>query len=292
MKDIQSQRDYRRINIKKVGVKNISYPITVLDKARKVQRTIATVNMYVNLPHRFKGTHMSRFIEILNRFHGGIDMQSFHRVLEEMKERLEAQAAHIEIDFPYFLKKQTNQTNAIGIDEYRCKMHASLDREYDLSLEITVPISPPLPDQSNEALPRSSGHWGFARICLRFRHFIWIEDLIRMVEDVIRDRQRSDISWYCKDFLQTSPPSAMHAGKPRQEVAASGPSQPGLSLSVEKITKSLGEALAGHRDIRWFSVTVENLARGCSVFSSLEHTVAPGQQHEPGSLPYSVQVGE
>jgi GTP cyclohydrolase IB len=95
MKDIQGQRDYRRINIKKVGVKNISYPVTVLDKARKTQKTVATVNMYVNLPHQFKGTHMSRFVEILNRFHGEINLESFHRILEEMKIKLQAEAAHM-----------------------------------------------------------------------------------------------------------------------------------------------------------------------------------------------------
>jgi len=104
MKDIQNLHDDRHINIRKVGVKTISYPVTVLDKARKIQKTVATVNMYVNLPHRFKGTHMSRFVEILNRFHGEINLRSFHLILEEMKERLDAAAAHMEIEFPYFLK--------------------------------------------------------------------------------------------------------------------------------------------------------------------------------------------
>ena len=85
MKDIQSLSDSRRINIKKVGVKTVSYPITVLDKAQNCQHTIATANMYVNLPHEFKGTHMSRFVEILNEFHGEINIQSFHRILEKMK---------------------------------------------------------------------------------------------------------------------------------------------------------------------------------------------------------------
>ena len=105
MKDIQNQTDHRCIDIKKVGVKTITYPVTVLDKAQASQKTVATVNMYVNLPHRFKGTHMSRFVEILNRFHGEIDLNAFHDILEEMKGRLEAEAAHIEITFPYFLKK-------------------------------------------------------------------------------------------------------------------------------------------------------------------------------------------
>jgi GTP cyclohydrolase I len=107
MKDIQNQPDDRRINIKKVGIKGISYPISVLDKENKLQRTVGTVNMYVNLPHLFKGTHMSRFIEILNRFHGHINLRSFRLILEEMKTKLKAEAAHIEIEFPYFLKKKT-----------------------------------------------------------------------------------------------------------------------------------------------------------------------------------------
>ena len=95
MKDIQSQLDKRRINIKKVGVKTISYPVTVRDKSKKEQRTIANVNMYVNLPHRYKGTHMSRFVEILNQIHGKIDLNSFHDILVKMKERLEAEASLI-----------------------------------------------------------------------------------------------------------------------------------------------------------------------------------------------------
>ena len=81
MKDIQSQEDHRRINIKKVGVKTISYPITVLDKAHSRQDTVASVNMYVNLPHHFKRTHMSRFVEILNRYHGAIDIAKYHNIL-------------------------------------------------------------------------------------------------------------------------------------------------------------------------------------------------------------------
>ena len=104
MKDIQSQPDHRRINIQKVGVKDIKYPVMVLDKAKKLQRTVASFNMYVSLPHRFKGTHMSRFIEILNQFHGEFDIKNLRLILEEMKTRLDAESAHLEIEFPYFLQ--------------------------------------------------------------------------------------------------------------------------------------------------------------------------------------------
>lgn len=241
MKDIQSQPDHRRINIKKVGVKDISYPIRVLDKSQKTQKTVATVNMYVNLPHHFKGTHMSRFIEILNHFHGDINLESFHVILEEMKARLQAEEAHMEIGFPYFLKKK-GLPSTIGIDEYKCKMHGSLHDKDDLILAVKVPISPPAPSQTNEGLPKSLGHWGVADISLRFRNFIWIEDLIQMVEEVTSH----NLSW-----PTTAPTSDNY-------------------LSVEEITKALGKKLAGHPDISWFSLRVENLSEGFSTFASLE----------------------
>lgn len=242
MKDIQGQRDHRRINIKKVGVKNISYPVTVLDKSQKIQKTVATVNMYVNLPHHFKGTHMSRFVEILNRFHGEINLKSFQVILEEMKAKLQAEASHMEIEFPYFLKKNAAQAGAVGIGEYRCRMHGAFEQSDDLILEIEVPIAPPLPAQGLGGLPRSLGHWGLAFIKLRFKHFIWIEDLIQMVEEVTSHNLCWPADPACND----------------------------ASLSVESITKALGQKLATHPDIRWFSVLVENLAQGYSTFASLE----------------------
>ncbi len=106
MVDVQNQRDYRNIDINKVGVKGIKYPIIVLDKMNGTQHVNAAINMYVNLPHRFKGTHMSRFIEILNEYRGEINIKTFQHILDKMRERLDAKSAHIEIRFPYFIEKK------------------------------------------------------------------------------------------------------------------------------------------------------------------------------------------
>jgi GTP cyclohydrolase I len=103
MIDIQNQNDDRDIDIDKVGVKDIRYPITVLDKATKIQQTVAMINMYVNLPRDYKGTHMSRLIEILNEHDRMISIQNFSEILSTMKKRLNAESAHIEISFPYFI---------------------------------------------------------------------------------------------------------------------------------------------------------------------------------------------
>lgn len=123
-------------------------------------------------------------------------------------------------------------------------MHGSLDGEDDLTLEIQVPISPPVPAQISEGLPRTLGHWGVAKICLRFKHFVWIEELIEMVEKVTSH----NLCW---------------PGKPP------GPSRDN-HLSVERLAKAIGNKLSGNRDIRWFLITVENLSEGFSTFASLE----------------------
>jgi GTP cyclohydrolase IB len=252
MKDIQSQRDHRRINIQKVGVKDITYPIMVLDKAKKLQRTVANFNMFVNLPHRFKGTHMSRFIEILNQFHGEFDIKNLRLILEEMKSRLEAESAHLEIEFPYFVKQKMSHANAIGIGEYKCKMYGVLDKGYELVLQISVPITSRLPQQNGEGLPRFPGQWGNAIISIQYRNFIWIEDVIQMVEEVIGQNRIID------ENSKVSTPSSS------QQVSDNS------LLSVEKIAKALGQKFSDNNDIRSFSVTVENLSEGYKTFAILD----------------------
>jgi GTP cyclohydrolase I len=106
MKDIQNHADDRNIDIDQVGVKGISYPITVLDKNMGKQQTVAKINMYVSLPRHYKGTHMSRFVEILNEHSTRISLQNFSEILGEVKERLNAESAHMEITFPYFINKR------------------------------------------------------------------------------------------------------------------------------------------------------------------------------------------
>ena len=93
MRDIQNEQDTREIPLQKVGVRGVKYPVSVLDKTKKIQNTTATVDLYVNLPHNFKGTHMSRFIEVFHKYHTDISMQHFLDMLEEMRTKLEAEKA-------------------------------------------------------------------------------------------------------------------------------------------------------------------------------------------------------
>jgi len=239
MKDIQSQLDSRRINIKKVGVKTVSYPITVRDKAQKRQHTIGTANMYVNLPHKFKGTHMSRFVEILNEFRGEIDLKSFSIILEKMKDRLEAEASHLEIDFPYFLQREKNgEEQKLGL--YKCSMHGSLEAEDTLKLSVEVPISLPITEKTSQRLPGLMGKWGKADVHVRFGQFFWIEDIILLVEKAVEE-ELTDLST-----------------KERKQ------------LSVEALTLRVGTTLEEIEAIKWFSVTIHNFGDDCSTFATME----------------------
>jgi len=175
MKDIQNQSDSRRIDIRKVGVKTVSYPIVLLDKAHSRQHTVATVNMYVNLPHHFKGTHMSRFVEILGACHGEIDLPNFHVILEKMKERLQAKASHLEMFFPYFL--QRDKVNASLPIKYECGFIGSLTDECDIRLTLTIPVF-------NSGADRF-GRRGHIDISVSFKKFLWIEDIISLIEERI-----------------------------------------------------------------------------------------------------------
>ena len=220
-------------------MKTISYPITVRDKSQKRQHTVATVNMYVNLPHKFKGTHMSRFVEILNEFHGEIDIKSFHAVLGKMKDRLEAEASHLEIDFPYFLQKVRNGGSG-HLAHYRCQMHGSLQQDDDLKISVEVPVSLPIAEKNSFRLPGSLGRWGKVDVSVRFRQFFWIEDIILLIEEAIEE-----------ELFRIS-------SRERKE------------LSVESLTKKVAASLEKIAAIRWFSVTIHNFGDECATFAAIE----------------------
>ena len=239
MKDIQNQIDHRRIDIRKVGVKTVSYPITLRDKAKKEQNTIATLNMYVNLPHRFKGTHMSRFIEILNEFHGKIDIRNFHGILEKMKERLDAEASHVEMEFPYFFAADSAD-GSLAVRQCTVTMLGSLTETSDIQFKLMLPIILPRLPQPGSNLPRLAGHWGRAEVTVRFKGFIWIEDLLSHIEKAIE-----------------------------AEVAALAPGDH-KALSVEALVIRVGESLSSLPEVARYSILVENLGAGYSTFATLE----------------------
>src|SRR5437763_12683595 len=116
--DTQAQRDERRIPIDRVGIRALRYPMQIRDKAREVQHTIATAALTVDLPHHFKGTHMSRFVEVLNEFGPVLHVDNIRTILRDLTQRLDSTTAHVTFEFPFFLEKRAPVTGAVGLMDY------------------------------------------------------------------------------------------------------------------------------------------------------------------------------
>lgn len=193
MRDIQNEQDTREIPLHKVGVKNVKYPVQVLDKNKKTQNTTASVNLFVNLPHNYKGTHMSRFIEVFHKYHTDISMHSFLEMLEEIRTKLDAQRAYGRITFPYFMEKKAPVSGSASFMEYICtyegesciQVDSSLNPEPDQKffISIKVPIATLCP--CSKAISEYGAHnqRGTVKIKLLYTEFFWIEDVIKMIED-------------------------------------------------------------------------------------------------------------
>ena len=182
--DIQNERDTRNIDIQKVGVKGIKYPIIVLDRAHGTQPVNARINMYVSLPHRFKGTHMSRFVEILNEFRGEINIRTFHTILERVRLKLHAESAQMEIVFPYFIEKTAPVSKAKSLMEYTC-LFCGLNggEKTDFTVGVVVPVTTVCPCSKEISNNGAHNQRSIVTVKVRFQRFFWIEDLIRLVED-------------------------------------------------------------------------------------------------------------
>jgi GTP cyclohydrolase I len=183
MIDIQNQKDARNLEINKVGVKSIRYPIIVLDKASGLQHTVANVNMYVDLPHRFRGTHMSRFVEILNKYRGEIAIETFSKILNEMKKKLNAKTAHLEIEFPYFIEKKAPVSGSKGLMEYVCRFCGSSNEKEDFYLGVKVPLATVCPCSKEISDFGAHNQRSIVTVQVRFKRFIWIEDVVNLIEE-------------------------------------------------------------------------------------------------------------
>lgn len=187
MKDVQSSYDNRKIPIQKAGIKNLQYPITVLDRQNKSQHTTAVVSMYVDLPHRFKGTHMSRFVEILNRHHGKISLKGIGEILKTMQRTFSCASAHLEIRFPYFIEKAAPASGAKSLMNYNCAFLASMEIKrgkevLDLVLEASVPVTAVCPCSKEISARGAHNQRSTVTIKVRTRELVWLEELIEMAE--------------------------------------------------------------------------------------------------------------
>ncbi|MEW6516147.1 MAG: GTP cyclohydrolase FolE2 [candidate division FCPU426 bacterium] len=240
MKDVQNQPDTRNIAIDKVGIRNLKYPITVLDKAYKVQHTVADVNLYVHLPERFRGTHMSRFVEVLNRYQREINVQNMEEICQSLREVLDSEAAYLEMSFPYFIEKQAPVSKVTSLMEYTCSMVVSLHRDggKEFILTVHVPVSTLCPCSKEISDRGAHNQRSLVTVAVKMNTLVWIEDLIALVErcavcDLYAMLKRED-----EKFIT--------------ERAYDNPA------FVEDIVREIALALKADKRITWFTVESEN----------------------------------
>ena len=183
IEDVQGSADTRRIAINKVGIKSIRHPVRVQDRTGVEQHTVATFSMYVFLPHNFKGTHMSRFVEILNSHEREISIESFKDMLSEMVERLESERGHIEMSFPFFVNKRAPVSKVQSLLDYEVTLIGEIqDGRPEMYIRVVVPTTSLCPCSKSISDRGAHNQRSHVTLTVRTCSFVWIEELIDIVE--------------------------------------------------------------------------------------------------------------
>ncbi len=181
--DHANESDHRELDIDRVGIRGLQYPITVLDKNNELQHTVADLGLFVGLPQEFKGTHMSRFIEVLNTVRGELTIRNLPSILGQIQRRLEAEDAYLDAEFPYFIEKTAPVSGAKSLMQYQCRFEAAVrGLEQDFVLGVRVPVKSLCP--CSKAISEYGAHnqRSWIDVSVRAADFLWIEDVIEAVE--------------------------------------------------------------------------------------------------------------
>lgn len=236
--DIQATPDKRNIAIDRVGVRNVEYPMSLKDRTRGIQHTVGTFALTVDLPHQFKGTHMSRFIEVLSAHRDQIGVESIPNILEALRDRLKADTAHLDVAFTYFRMKAAPVTGKEAMMGYQCAFHASQGTQNDFVIEVHVPVTTLCPCSKEISARGAHNQRGLVTARVRFEDMIWLEELIDMIEscascDLYPLLKRPDEKWVTEKAYDT----------PR---------------FVEDMVREVALAFDADTRITWFEIEVEN----------------------------------
>jgi GTP cyclohydrolase IB len=235
--DIQAQPDVRRVAIDRVGVTNVRYPLAAVDRHGARQHTVATVNMFVELPQEQKGTHMSRFLEVLHEHHE-ISALGVAALLGQLRERLHAPSAHLEIEFPFFVRKPAPVTGAVGLMEFTCGYRASQSWDTDLMTTVRVPVATLCPCSKEISENGAHNQRGIVDLQIRTSGLLEFGELIEIVEScascaLFPVLKRPDEKWVTEQAYRN----------PR---------------FVEDLIRELAVAMRDEPRVTWYRVAVEN----------------------------------
>jgi len=239
MQDVQNSPSGVHMPIDRVGVKGLRYPLVVRNKNDGVQHTVAQVDLYVDLPSQFKGTHMSRFLEALQAWTGVLDYHSFKQLLADVQLRLEARRSHLTFEFPFFLAQQAPQSGSPGLMQYVCSFSGELEAgKPTMYVSVNVPVMTVCPCSLAISSQGAHSQRAMVKIKARFDGLLWLEDLI--------------------GIAQTSASSPVYALLKRvdekfvTEWAFDNPA------FVEDVVRNVATQLQEHPQVHWFQAEVES----------------------------------
>jgi GTP cyclohydrolase I len=238
MPDVQGSADARNVAINKVGVKAVRYPITLRQACGGAQNTVAMINLYVSLPKHKKGTHMSRFLEIVNHHLRAITPEMFIPIRHEMKTKLDAKDAHIEMEFPYFIEKAAPVTGAKGLMDYQCTFEGTSNGTDDFIMGVRAPATSLCPCSKEISIYGAHNQRCEITAKVRTNGMLWIEDLVRIMESAA-----------------SAPVYAVLKRPDEKFVTEQAFDNPKF---VEDIIRDLAVALNKEDKVLWYSIQSEN----------------------------------
>ncbi len=252
MKDIQNENDLRKISLDKVGIKGLRYPIVVKDKENKFQNTTGVFSIYVFLPHNFRGTHMSRFVEVLNRHSNNLSQKNLNKILDDIKNTLNSKEAHLEVDFPYFLGKKAPVSKIESISSYNCSFIANKNDKMSFVLMVQVPVTTLCPCSKEISQRGAHNQRAMVSVYLKMNKMVWIEEIIKYIEKSGSAPIYSLLKRNDEKYLT--------------ELAYDNPK------FVEDVTRDVAILLNSDERVTWYKIEVESYEsiHNHSAFSSLE----------------------
>ena len=237
--DKQNERDHRELRIDKVGVRGLRFPIQIRDKERIHQHTVATMGMFVDLPKEFKGTHMSRFLEVLNAHGSVVHVENIEEILHAMQKKLHAATSHLEMEFPFFLEKKAPVSGMTSLMDYTARFDASAcGREVDFVLTVKAKVTTLCPCSKAISAYGAHNQRGEVTVQIRSTKAFWIEDLIAIVESSASAQLYALLKRQDEKFVT--------------EHAYENP------VFVEDLVRNVALKLNAHPDVTWYKVEAEN----------------------------------
>lgn len=226
------------MKLKTVGVKDIEFPVSIREKSGALQETVASISLHANVPRRYRETCVSTFIAALNKHQDDMSVKILAKLLADVQEELQAEAAHLEMTFPYFIKKRAPVSLTSSLMEYPCRFTGSVGQDEDFMLSVWVPVTTLCPCSKEISYGGAHNQRAEVNLNVKYSGFIWLEDLIDMVESAAS----------CQVYALLKRPDEKYV----TEKAYENP------MFVEDVVRKVAGLAKNHEDIYWFSVSVES----------------------------------